>query len=156
MLSRPHAGWSDFELDGMTSGYGLSYLDDIAFEWLDQAIRGLETRKPFCVEGELEPGYFLCTVSLFNCHIVVEDGCSDDDDSDVTFFVSPTNMMEFCRNLYHDVSKNIDEWVCFYWGKDSKDPDVPKWRNELEGKLTRLKELIDETESKRFDGYRWL
>ena len=42
MLTKPVYGWSDFQLDG-TSTYGLSYLDDIAFEWVDQAIHGLET-----------------------------------------------------------------------------------------------------------------
>ena len=31
MLTKPYAGWSYFQLDG-TSMYGLSYLDDIAFE----------------------------------------------------------------------------------------------------------------------------
>ena len=41
MLIMPVNGWSDFQLEG-TSLYGLSYLDDIAFEWVDQAIHGLE------------------------------------------------------------------------------------------------------------------
>ena len=50
MLSKPLYGWTDFQLEG-TSVYGLSYLDDIAFEWMDQAIRGLETLRPFCVAG---------------------------------------------------------------------------------------------------------
>lgn len=53
MLTKPHAGWSDFQLNG-TSLYGLSYLDDIAFEWLEQAIHGLETMLPFCVKGFMD------------------------------------------------------------------------------------------------------
>jgi hypothetical protein len=72
MLTKPIHGWSDFQLDG-TSIYGLSYLDDIAFEWIAQAIHGLETMMPFCVKGFLEPNRFLCTVSYWNCHIVCED-----------------------------------------------------------------------------------
>lgn len=72
MLTKPYYGWTDFSLEG-TSVYGLSYLDDIAFEWLDQAIHGLETMLPFCVKGFLEPGRMLCTVSFWNCHIVIED-----------------------------------------------------------------------------------
>ena len=59
MLTKPYAGWSYFQLDG-TSMYGLSYLDDIAFEWVDQAIHGLKTMLPFCVDGQLEPDRFLC------------------------------------------------------------------------------------------------
>lgn len=50
MLSKPKYGWSDFKLEG-TSTYGLSYLDDIAFEWLDQATHGLKTMQPFYVKG---------------------------------------------------------------------------------------------------------
>ena len=57
MLTKPVNGWSDFQLDH-TSVYGLSYLDDIAFEWIDQAIHGLETMMPFCVKGFLEPDRF--------------------------------------------------------------------------------------------------
>lgn len=54
MLTKPMHGWSDFQLAG-TSVYGLSYLDDIAIEWVTQAIHGLETMLPFCVKGFLEP-----------------------------------------------------------------------------------------------------
>ncbi len=39
-----------FHLDG-TSAYGLSYLDDVPFEWLEQAVHGLETMLPFCVKS---------------------------------------------------------------------------------------------------------
>ena len=70
MLSKPKYGWSDFCLEG-TSVYGLSYLDDIAFEWLDQAIHGLKAMQPFCVKAFLEPRRFLCMVSYHNCHIVI-------------------------------------------------------------------------------------
>ena len=72
MLTKPEAGWSDFSLDG-TSVYPLSYLDNIPFEWLDDAIHGLETLNPFCVKGFMEPGRFICVVSFWNCHIICED-----------------------------------------------------------------------------------
>ncbi len=72
MLTKPCYGWTDFQLDG-TSIYKLSYIDDIAFEWIEQAIHGLEGLTPFCVKGFLEPNRLLCTVSFWNCHIVIED-----------------------------------------------------------------------------------
>ena len=34
MLTKPINGWSDSQLEE-TSIYGLSYLDDIAFEWVE-------------------------------------------------------------------------------------------------------------------------
>ncbi len=97
MLTKPIHGWSDFQLAG-TSVYGLSYLDDIAFEWVAQAIHGLETMLPFCVKGFLEPNRFLCIVSYWNCHII----CEDDDrcplnKKDVINEISHTDMLQFCN-----------------------------------------------------------
>ena len=113
MLTKPHAGWSDFQLDG-TSLYGLSYLDDIAFEWLEQAIHGLETMLPFCVKGFMEPGRFLCVVSYWNCHIICEnDERNQLDNEDINTEYSHTSMLEFCKYLYNDIISNIDEWVRF-------------------------------------------
>ena len=37
MLTKPVYGWSNFQLED-TSIYALSYLDDIAFEWVEQAL----------------------------------------------------------------------------------------------------------------------
>lgn len=143
MLTKPHAGWSDFQLNG-TSLYGLSYLDDIAFEWLEQAIHGLETMLPFCVKGYMEPGRFLCVVSYWNCHIICENderNLLDNDDIDTEY--SHTSMLEFCKYLYNDIKADIDEWVTFV---DYRDDDWDEKRKVLEGKLDRLKELIAEKE----------
>lgn len=143
MLTKPHAGWSDFQLNG-TSLYGLSYLDDIAFEWLEQAIHGLETMLPFCVKGFMEPGRFLCVVSYWNCHIICENderNLLDNDDIDTEY--SHTSMLEFCKYLYNDIKADMDEWVTFV---DYRDDDWDEKRKVLEGQLDRLKELISEKE----------
>ena len=145
MLTKPHAGWSDFQLNG-TSLYGLSYLDDIAFEWLEQAIHGLETMLPFCVKGFMEPGRFLCVVSYWNCHII----CENDErnqlyNEDINTENSHTSMLEFCKYLYNDIISNIDEWVRFV---DYNEVDWDEKRKVLECKLDRLKELISEKEGR--------
>ena len=143
MLTKPKSGWSDFSLDGCNT-YGLSYLDDIAFEWIDQAIHGLETMNPFCVKGFLEPNRFLCTVSYWNCHITIED---DEryplDREDVINEVSHTSMIEFCRYLYEDINQYTDQWVLFM---DYKELDAEARKKNLIKKLDRLKELITENE----------
>ena len=113
MLTKPEHGWTDFQLEG-TGIYGLSYLDDIAFEWLDQAIHGLETMLPFCVKGFLEPRRLLCTVSYWNCHIVVEaDGRNPPGAEDLRTEWSHTSMLEFCKQLHHDVAAHAEEWAVF-------------------------------------------
>ena len=145
MLTKPHAGWSDFQLNG-TSLYGLSYLDDIAFEWLEQAIHGLETMLPFCVKGFMEPGRFLCVVSYWNCHIICEnDERNQLDNEDINTEYSHTSMLEFCKYLYNDIISHIDEWVRFV---DYNEVDWDEKRKVLECKLDRLKELISEKEGR--------
>lgn len=150
MLTRPCSGWTDFSLEG-TQVYGLSYLDDIAFDWTEQAIHGLETMKPFCVKGFMEPGRVLCTVSFWNCLVVVEE-----DDwrplkaKELEIECSRTSMIEFCKTLYEDIRTNFDDWVLF---AEYDTEGVEEKRQRLLGRLERLKELIAEKE-KLFCGKR--
>lgn len=145
MLTKPKAGWTDFHLEGCGI-YGLSYLDDIAFEWLEQAIFGLETMNPFCVKGFLEPNRFLCTVSYWNCHIIVED---DEryplDSDDVINEFSHTSMIEFCKYLYEDISMYIDEWASFV---DYREDDIENKKSILKQKVDKLQCLIAEKEER--------
>ena len=143
MLTKPEAGWSDFSLDG-TSVYTLGYLDNIPFEWLDDAIHGLETLNPFCVKGFMEPGRFICVVSFWNCHIICEDEDRDPLDlQNTTHEISHTSMLQFCQQLYDDISENLDDWAC--WDYDPE-LDFDTNKEELIKKLARLKELIAENE----------
>lgn len=146
MLTKPNAGWSDFQLEG-TSEYGLSYLDDIAFDWLTQAIHGLETMMPFCVKGFMEPDRFLCTVSYWNCHIVREDESSCPLKKErVINEISHTSMLQFCKYLYDDISNNIDEWATFVDYYEYDDDDTAKRKKTLIIMLEQLKKLISEKE----------
>ena len=140
MLSAPRYGWTDYFLEG-TGVYSLSYLDDIAVLWLDQAIHGLKTMQPFCVKGFLEPNRFLCLVSYWNCHIVIEDDeryMLEEDGAAVE--CSHTSMLEFCRALHRDISGHLDEWAAFadYGGADT----AGKKKNLLQDKLKTLETLI--------------
>lgn len=142
MLSKPKYGWTKFKLDG-TSQYGLSYIDDIAFEWLDQSILSLENLRPFCVKGFLEPGRFLCVVSYWNCHIVIEDdGKYPLEMNDIRSEYSHTNMIEFCKYLHRDISSYIGEWVSFVDYYDGC--DITEKKELLVQKLDKLEELIAE------------
>ena len=140
MLTKPIYGWSDFQLEG-TFVYSLSYLDDIAFEWVEQAIHALETMLPFCVKGFMEPKRFLCLVSYWNCHIISENESRYPlEESDVAHEFSHISMLQFCKDLYDDISENIKEWASF---TDYEDLDVAAREKELAEKLAHLKELID-------------
>lgn len=141
MLTKPKAGWTDFSLSG-TSVYSLSYLDDIAFEWIEQAIHGLDVLLPFCVKGFLEPGRMLCTVSYWNCHIILErDGRSPLEKREISLDYSHTSMLDFCRSLYDDISSHVDDWASFV---DYNEYDIGEKRKELLRKLEILQKLIFE------------
>ena len=109
MLTAPDAGWTDFKLGSKETRYSLSYLTDIAVEWLDQAIHGLETLEPFSVHGFCEPGRMICTVSYWNCYIIFEG--DDRNDKCESVYTVHENMIEFCRKLYSDIDSNLEEWV---------------------------------------------
>ena len=109
MLGKPHYGWTLFQLEENAPKYDLSNLTNVCFEWLNQAIHGLETLEPFSVHGVCEPGRMICTISYWNCYVIFEgedreDSCSEE------VYCSHMSMIDFCKQLYKDIEVNIDEW----------------------------------------------
>ena len=148
MLSRPEAGWSQFSLDDQL--FSLSYLTNVPCDWLDQAIHGLETLAPFSVHGFCEPGRLICTVSYRNCHIIFED----EDQESAQWHIAPISMIEFCQNLYDDLSNNLDawsKWLPAHRAKNAQENEIiySKAKTNIEMHLARLKELI----SKKQDAF---
>ncbi len=151
MLSKPRAGWTVFSLDG-TSSYSLSYLDDIAFEWLDSAIDGLKRMTPFCVKGYCEPHRVICTVSYFNCFVIYEKEYTEPlAENDFRTEYSHTGMLEFCETLYKDISACADDWACFVDYHDDDNSDSKK--RELLCKLQAFGRLIEEKRKFFGEGY---
>ena len=58
-------------------------------------------------------------------------------------------MLQFCQQLYDDISENLDGWTRWYeyvWDDDESEFDFETNKEELIKKLVRLKELIAENE----------
>lgn len=149
MLGKPDAGWSRFEMGDVFCH--LSYMTDVAGDWLEQAIYGLETMRPFAVHGTLEPGRMVCAVSYWNCHIIVEsDGIVDRTRDDAEYETYNMSMLEFCRALHRDVTEDLEDWVRWihYLGDDEEIERKihAERREELQQLLDRLAELIRERE----------
>ena len=151
MLSTPIDGWSWFQL-GKKESYRLSYLTDVANDWLSKAIHGLETMDVFSVHGFSEPGRVVCTVSYWSCYIIFEDdGPAPSCDSITHLHVS---MIDFCRQLHADISRDLDAWV--QWDDDALEDEldenddrdlealIRERRIGIQSKLDRLKSLIGE------------
>ena len=151
MLSKPDAGWSDFSL--CDKSFALSYLTNIPCEWLDQAIHGLETLLPFTVHGVCEPGRMICTVSYWNCHIIFEDEDRTILSKENTeWHIAHTSMLDFCKMLYGDISRDIDAWarwlpVYNVKGKEDLEKAYRQVKLALEIRLAHLKELILENQN---------
>lgn len=141
MLGRPEDGWTLFQLGGEETAYDLSYVTDVAAEWLAQAIHGMETLDVFSVHGFCEPGRVICTVSYWSCYVIFEDDGRAPACRDVTHL--HVSMLDFCRKLYRDISENLDAWVD--WNADEDGEEALRARKEaLTRQLNRLSELIEE------------
>ncbi len=145
MLGKPQHGWTCFSIDG-EGGYDLSYLTDIPFVWIEQAISGLENMRPFCVCGYLEPGRCICTVSFYGCYVVIEDedNCPLNDE-DIVHKHYNIGMLDFCRRLYDDISADLDGWASFDgYASFQNDEYFEEKKQRLIELLDRLKKLTDE------------
>lgn len=145
MLTKPEFFSSNFQLEG-TSVYQLCHLNEIACDWVEKAIHGLESLTPFCVKGFLDPERMLCTVSYWNCHIV----CEDYERyplvrKNVKYEICHMSMLQFCQDLYEDISMNINEWAAISFYK-VKDIDALEGKEILMHKLDQLKKVISERE----------
>lgn len=99
---------------------------------------------PFCVKGFPEPNRMLCTVSYWNCHIVVEDDERDSlEEEDISQEYSHTSMLEFCRCLYDDIISCVDEWASFV---DYRDDDPKEKEKLIYRKLEKINGLLLEKE----------
>ncbi|WP_022774256.1 hypothetical protein [Butyrivibrio sp. AE2015] len=156
MLSKPDFGWSKFEICDEKS-YSLSYLTDVACDWLEQAIHGLQTQAPFAVHGYCEPGRMVCLVSYYTCYVVFEaDGGWGESKGYKDLYGVDLPMIDFCRVLYNDINENLEEWVHWDLHDLSDDDDdeeaeetramVIERRKLISDKLKQLKTLIQENE----------
>lgn len=139
MLSKPKCGWTTFNLG--ENEYELSYLTDVANEWINGAIYGLKTLTPFTVYGFLEGWRMICTVSYWNTHIFCEDDENVElDDTKSNYNTVHIKMIDFCQMLYDDINESIDEWAKWYMGEEA---DMEKNKKRLNDSLSKLKELIE-------------
>ena len=69
---------------------------------------------------------------------------------DIVYEYSHTNMLEFCRQLYDDISSCTDEWASF---SDYREEHTEENKKALTLKLEELKELITEKEKFFGEGY---
>lgn len=144
MLGRPEDGWVSFQLGSPDTRYELSYLNDVALEWLSQAIHGLGTEDVFSVHGYCEPGRMVCTVSFWCCYVIFED----DDRAPACHGVIQlhVSMLDFCRQLHRDIAENLDAWVDWNEGEleAAGQGAGEKRKAQIQEKLDELAQLIEE------------
>ncbi len=146
LLSEPECGWSTFSFPDGKKSYELSYLTDIAVEWLDNALYGLEHLTPFCVHAYLEPGRLLCMVSFWHCHLAVESEDREPEDADdIIRSLSNTDMLTFCTYLRDSIQAHLDSWLKWdacEWA-DMTEEEREERRQNLDRRLKRLSTLLE-------------
>lgn len=149
MIKELEHGWASIDLG--VYGMHLSFMTTrLPLNWLDQAIMGLEKNLPITIHGSVEPGYDMCTFTGTLCHaFYIDEG--DFPCIPRRIYTFPYSKLQFCKELYEDILKELDEWVLWlcssYSYPDKELPyDNPKFKEEkakLSRKLKRLKKLID-------------
>lgn len=153
MLSVPEYGWTEFNISDEKS-YSLSYLTDVALEWIQSATYGLKNLTPFAVEGFCEPGRMLCTVSYWKSYVLFEE-----DDNQGALLEGPIeidmSMADFCKELYRDINDNLEAWVAWFTNGSNETEedmiDLDERRKKLVSALADLKEVID-AKNEKFNG----
>ena len=131
MLSVPEYGWIDpntgivlaYAATNFSLGdakYELENTEFIAIDWLEAAVYGLKNFfRPFTVRAGFYSDNndyvnFFCTVTKNFCYVV----CANAEKILATHAVT-TTMLDFCRELHADISKDTFEWAYFeYYGDE--------------------------------------
>ena len=151
MIKNDNFRYADITLHGDYTA-SLSYMTDIPYQWLVQAIFGLKKDASITVAGLTEPGRKLFTFTDTSCHIIYE--CESDfpaNESYSSHCIVPMGKLDFCKELYHDISSELDDWALWYNCLNKSDngeypydnPHFMKSRTMYEQKLLQLKDLID-------------
>ena len=83
-------------------------------DWLREAVHGLKNNAPFVFHGWCEPEEIFCTVTENFCYVI----CADEGKVLETHEIKMT-MLDFCKALHADISKDIFEWAYFeYYGDE--------------------------------------
>ena len=148
MLSVPEYGWTDFSIGD--AKYQLSYLATGSTDWLKEAVHGLKNNTPFIFYGWCEPEYIFCNVTRDFCYIV----CVNEEKILKTHVVKMT-MLDFCKELHADVSKDTAAWAYFeYYGDEFERDDYKKLHLQTEKMIMSLLNELDaliKEKSKRGD-----
>lgn len=143
LLSKPNHGWTTFCLGDKE--YLLSYLTCVPLDWLNAAIYGLEQLTPFVVHGFCEPKRFLCLVSYWNCHIIVEDEERESlVENEVERNIIHVSMIDFCKMLHADIKNNIDAWGDWNHESFRNHENAQKAINEMKAKINPLLDKLEE------------
>ena len=156
MFSDLRHGWVLVDIAGYQAY--LSYSSKIPWDWLTQAIFGLEKNLPITVYGDCEPGRCIFTFTETSCHALYEDESDHPlQKRSCHFYIQPMGMLEFCKNLYTGIEENLNEWAFWLqYGYKTESKDYPfedprfiEHKEELTQKLMRLKDLIELREERR-------
>lgn len=137
MLSVPKNGWVNISLNDWEDR--ASYLTDVHLDILDSLICFLKKRKSLVVYCDAEGWEYYIIFDWFSTYILTLK-----DTTDVT--IIDKCIEDIAKEVYEDISKNIDAWSM--WDLDTDEKIIKKNKDRISRKLKVLKSLIDKFEEK--------
>lgn len=132
MLSVPKNGWVKISLNDWEDR--ASYLTDVHFDILDSLICFLKKRKSLVVYCDAEGWEYYIIFDWFSTYILTLKDTTE------------VNIIDKCiediaKEVYEDISKNIDAWSM--WDLDTDEKIIKKNKDRISRKLKVLKSLIE-------------
>lgn len=144
MFSFPEYGYTNFSIGDVK--YSLSNVfSDVPIDWLEKSIYGLKTSRPFTIYGWCEPEDIFCTVTENFCYVIY----AMDDKIFKTHAIKVT-MLDFCKMLHEDISRDTFAWAYFeYYGDEFEGDEYKELHLNDEKKIKSLLNELDALIKKR-------
>lgn len=137
MLTKPKHGWTNVQIEDFVDR--ASYLTDIPNDCLDAFIYGIENNMPVVIYFDAEGWDYHLVASYYESYIIREK-------ESLEIYKFKKNYIDLAYELIKDIEDNINEWTNWLSYSDYTHDELLWNKTELQNKLTKLKQVLDEFE----------
>ena len=137
MLSKPKHGWAEINLDDFKGR--VSYLNDIAFDWLKALKVAIENETIATLYGDEEGSDFYIVLDDYYGFVTV---CRDSFETiEINY-----NKRFFAQELCNDIRVNLEGWATFCDYDIDNEEDREKKKEELLNLIAEVQEVLKNAE----------
>lgn len=135
MLTKPKHGWTNVQIEDFVDR--ASYLTDIPNDCLDAFIYGIENNMPVVIYFDAEGWDYHLVASYYESYIIRER-------ESLEIYKFEKNYIDLAYELIRDIEDNINEWANWLSYSDYTHDELLQNKTELQNKLTKLKQVLNE------------